>query len=116
MINRCQDIVPRRAAQTKKIAATARAGDPQKFHHHSEPRHQRQRIRKIFQRILQPDEVRFLPSVWKAGAVRVDDCPDLAGSLERRGWLERDGRGVRLSAETRLLVAEGVEAMQRVRP
>ena len=106
-----QDSPQRRRAQTKKITAATPAADPfhHHHHHHSEPQHQRQRIRKIFQCILQPDEVRFLMAVWKAGAVRVADCPDLAASLLRRGWIVRDGRSVRLSEETRLLLKENVE-------
>jgi hypothetical protein len=70
---------------------------------------QRRRIRKIFSRILQADEVHFLLSVWKAGAVSVADCPKFAVGLLQRGWLERDGRTVQLSAETKLLLAENVE-------
>jgi hypothetical protein len=70
---------------------------------------QRRRIRKIFSRILQADEVHFLLSVWKAGNVRAVDCPKFAVGLLQRGWIERDDRTVRLSHETRLLLAENVE-------
>jgi hypothetical protein len=103
-----QHTAPRRRAQTKKFTPAKPAADPQKFHRDTQsPRHQRLRIRKIFSRALQPDEVDFLLMVWKAGNVRAVDCPDLAASLVRRGWISRDGRTVRLSEETWLLLAEG---------
>jgi hypothetical protein len=111
MINHQQDNAPRRGAQRKKITAAKPAGDPQKFPHHSErdtqsPRRQRPRIRKIFSRVLQPGEVDFLMLVWKAGVVRVADCPKLVVGLLQRNWLERDRRTLRLSEETKRLLAE----------
>ena len=74
---------------------------------------QKRRIRKLLARVLQPDEVNFLMALWAAGNIRIVDCPALAASLVRRGWVERDHGTIRLTAETRLLLAEN-EALQRV--
>ncbi len=67
---------------------------------------QRTRIRTLFSRVLHPDEVDLLIAVWAAGNVRAADAPNIAASLLRRGWIERDGEFVRFSEETRILLTE----------
>ena len=69
----------------------------------------KRRIRKLLSRVLHPSEVDFLVTVWKAGNIRAADCPKVAVSLLQRDWIECDGRYVRLSEQTQLLLAENVE-------
>ena|ERR1700736_2966291 len=69
----------------------------------------RARIRKLFERQLQPLDVDCLMAIVKFGTVRTADCPKVASALLRRGWVERDGNFVTLSQETKRLLAEAVE-------
>jgi hypothetical protein len=101
MPNHPQDNAPRRRAQIKKIVPA----NPATARHRSVRSH----IRKLLSRVLDPHEVDFLLAVWKAGNVRAAKCPKFAVGLLQRGWIERDGRTVRLSDQTRLLLAENVE-------
>jgi hypothetical protein len=70
---------------------------------------QKRRIRILLSRQLWPPEVDFLLDLWAAGVIRAADCPKIVVGLLQRGWVERDGRTVRLSEETKLLLAEAVE-------
>jgi hypothetical protein len=103
MLNRCQYNAAPFAAQTKELIPPKPAAD---WHGARLPRRPRPLIRKLFPRVLDPPEVDFLMVVLSAGKVRASDCPKLAASLVRLGWLERDSRNVWLSEETRLLLAE----------
>jgi len=76
---------------------------------------EKRRARKLLSRVLQNDEVDFLMALWAAGNIRIADAPKVAPALLRRGWIERDHGSIRLTAETRLLLAEN-EALQRVHP
>jgi len=69
----------------------------------------KRRIRKLLSRVLHPVDVDFLLAIWNAGNIRAADCPKIAASLLRRGWVERDGHFVHLSEQTKLLLAENVE-------
>jgi hypothetical protein len=73
------------------------------------PNATKRRIRKLLSRILHPVEVDFLLAIWKAGNIRAADCPTIATSPLRRGWVERDGHTVHLSEQTKRLLAENVE-------
>jgi hypothetical protein len=115
MLNRCQYNAATTAAQTKKIIPAKPVADRRRSIHPPGvvaaekarlPRRPRPLTRKLFARVLAPPEVDFLMVVLSAGKVRASDCPKLAASLVRLGWLERDSRNVRLSEETRLLLAE----------
>jgi hypothetical protein len=76
---------------------------------------EKRRIRKLLSRVLQNDEVDFLMTLLAAGNIRALDAPKVAPTLLRRGWIELNHGGIRLSAETRLLLADH-EASQWVHP
>ena len=62
-------------------------------------------IRTLLSRQLEPFEVDFLLKLWEVEIIHAGRI-GMAESLLRRGWLERDGRTVRLSPSTKQLLAE----------
>jgi hypothetical protein len=64
--------------------------------------------RKLLARQLDTDEIRLILEIAKAESL-VRGRLGLAEDLVRRGWLAREGNLVRLSDETRALLAEAAE-------
>lgn len=66
---------------------------------------ERTRVRKLLSRILDPPEIEIVFKVWEAEVFCAGRL-GVAESLLKRGWLERSGRTVRLSEQTKQLLAE----------
>jgi hypothetical protein len=102
-------------AQTKKLARGKRAADHRNWRPEKEQDARRRRpsrrsqIQKLLSRHLGQSEVDFLLAVWSAGRIRAAECRTLVKNMVHRGWLERDGKEVRLTEGTLLVIAEDVE-------